>query len=462
MKKMVLMIYAFVAIGVLLVANPVLAAPTKNETQAVAKIMIYGDAGWVYSGSGVVIDAKGDIVTNYHVVAQKIQNPSFTMLICTTINPAEPPGCGLRAEIQNYWAEADLALLRLTEISVKDIGWISIDEYRLRYGSNPSFLTYVKIDKAMIEEEGVVLTDKIHILGYPGVGGSTITYTEGSVSGFERLSTDEGYIPYLVKTDAQINHGNSGGGAFDSENKFVGIPTLKFDNIGYLISVSLVNKFLFSSLGNSYLNSSQSDLPTNAFEGVFGGYVEGTKCPQFSTGVYNSHSCQCNTGFFAVGNSCIPATRYCSIKGGTYSYYIQKCEGIPVKQVKESITSAPAEVEKQCVGGAIPNASGCVCPSGQVWDVVSGTCSGVNNIKPTSPQTVPNPFVSQSTVEKVKYFIGTPKTKGDLMNCLVVGNKTTKTYYLRGNKLIKNMSPKGKYCFDDESLAIKSKYKKVK
>lgn len=52
----------------------------------------------------------------------------------------------------------------------------------------------------------------------PAWGGDTVTFTKGSVSGF--LSA-EGWI----KTDAEINAGNSGGAAINRDGQLVGIPS---------------------------------------------------------------------------------------------------------------------------------------------------------------------------------------------------------------------------------------------
>jgi S1-C subfamily serine protease len=62
--------------------------------------------------------------------------------------------------------------------------------------------------------------DDLFILGFPGSGGTTITVTSGIYSG---MALDWGVEFY--KTDAIINHGNSGGAAFDANWNFIGVPT---------------------------------------------------------------------------------------------------------------------------------------------------------------------------------------------------------------------------------------------
>ncbi len=76
------------------------------------------------------------------------------------------------------------------------------------------------------------------VYGYPANGGQTITLTEGKVSGFDKNH---------YKIDANIDAGNSGGGAFDKDGKFIGIPyvaSVGYSTLGYIIPVSMIQDFL--------------------------------------------------------------------------------------------------------------------------------------------------------------------------------------------------------------------------
>jgi len=64
--------------------------------------------------------------------------------------------------------------------------------------------------------------EKIFVIGYPGSGGLTATTVEGIYSGLDKRWEYEYY-----KTDANINHGNSGGAAFSDDGRFIGVPTAK-------------------------------------------------------------------------------------------------------------------------------------------------------------------------------------------------------------------------------------------
>ena len=73
------------------------------------------------------------------------------------------------------------------------------------------------------DSDAVNVGDLVYLFGYPGSGGDYITYTSGSISGFDD-QTGRG-TPDSFKTDAPINPGNSGGLAIDDRGNQIGIPT---------------------------------------------------------------------------------------------------------------------------------------------------------------------------------------------------------------------------------------------
>jgi S1-C subfamily serine protease len=78
--------------------------------------------------------------------------------------------------------------------------------------------------------------DRITILGYPGIGGNTLTVTDGIVSGFE-LRNGTRYI----KTSAKIDEGNSGGVAILDSGCVVGIPTYvrtQIESLGRILDLN--------------------------------------------------------------------------------------------------------------------------------------------------------------------------------------------------------------------------------
>jgi hypothetical protein len=73
------------------------------------------------------------------------------------------------------------------------------------------------------DSDSVEVGDELNIFGYPGIGGETVTFTKGVVSGFSLDAAIEGRA--WIKTDATIAGGNSGGIAVDEEGVLVAVPT---------------------------------------------------------------------------------------------------------------------------------------------------------------------------------------------------------------------------------------------
>lgn len=99
------------------------------------------------------------------------------------------------------------------------------------------------------DSENVRVGEKVYAIGNPE--GDGISVSEGI------LSVDSEYISMtgadnvteveyrVMRTDAAINHGNSGGALFDSQGKLIGIPSAKnveddVDNMGYALPINQV------------------------------------------------------------------------------------------------------------------------------------------------------------------------------------------------------------------------------
>ncbi len=226
-------------------------AIAEREIQSTVQLITFNDKQrLVESGSGTVIDADGHVLTNYHVIKSALTNKGWTVAVCVTPDAKKLPTCGLfMADLVAYSEPLDLALLALTKVLKDDGQYIDFKQFmeqnRLRLG-------HVKLDRFKDDDEGLALGDQIMILGYPDAGGSSITVTRGIVSGFEQTRLQDMDLPWLVKTDAKINPGNSGGGAFDAHDDFVGLPKAVAGgdgNIGYIVSLPVVNYFLDKVLG---------------------------------------------------------------------------------------------------------------------------------------------------------------------------------------------------------------------
>ena len=178
---------------------------------AVVQIIVDGVASGFseqWSGSGTIISPDGLILTNAHVAVGNRFYQVDRLTIALTIAEDQPPVRAYIAEVVQADANLDIAVLRI----VKDMNGRRIDTSDLG-------LPYVEIGNS----DDLRLGDNITIMGYPGIGGQTITLTSGKVSGF---TSEAGYgNRAFIKTSATIAGGNSGGLATDDANRLVGIPT---------------------------------------------------------------------------------------------------------------------------------------------------------------------------------------------------------------------------------------------
>ncbi len=143
-------------------------------------------------GSGVIIDGRGYIVTNNHVV-NGAQSMTVTLY----------DGTNLKAQLVGTDPADDLAVVKITPpskgLTVATIG----DSSKLTVGQD------------------------VMAIGNPL--GITQTVTHGIISALGRnVSEGQGgaTIPNAIQTDAAINPGNSGGALVDMQGNLIGIPTL--------------------------------------------------------------------------------------------------------------------------------------------------------------------------------------------------------------------------------------------
>ncbi|MGH2506029.1 MAG: S1C family serine protease, partial [Ktedonobacteraceae bacterium] len=143
-------------------------------------------------GSGVIIDGRGYIITNNHVVTN-----------ATSIQVTLADGSTLTAKIVGTDPADDLAVIKVTPPSA-GLSVVSLaDSSQVRVGQ------------------------EVLAIGSPL--GNAETVTSGIVSALSR-TISEGQngptIPDAIQTDAPINPGNSGGALVDLQGNLVGIPTL--------------------------------------------------------------------------------------------------------------------------------------------------------------------------------------------------------------------------------------------
>jgi S1-C subfamily serine protease len=156
-------------------------------------------------GSGTIIDSKGQILTNNHVVggAEKITVTLWN-------------GEMLEGNIVGACSVHDTAIVKVNkpELPAAELG----DSEKLRVGQ------------------------RVYAIGNPfGLPGGP-TVTSGVISATKRtIESQRGLIENLVQTDAAINPGNSGGPLLDLEGKVVAINTAIIpyaQGIGFAIPIN--------------------------------------------------------------------------------------------------------------------------------------------------------------------------------------------------------------------------------
>jgi S1-C subfamily serine protease len=136
-------------------------------------------------GSGVILDSRGFIVTNNHVItgAERIQ----------------------------------ITLYDGTSLAAQLIGTDQLDDLAVVKVSTTAKLTTVTLGDSSKLQVG----QEVLAIGNPL--GITQTVTSGIISALDRAVSS---IPDAIQTDAAINSGNSGGALVNLQGELVGIPTL--------------------------------------------------------------------------------------------------------------------------------------------------------------------------------------------------------------------------------------------
>ena len=142
-------------------------------------------------GSGVIIDKRGSIVTNNHVVAN-----------ARNIEVVLYDGTKLPAQLVGTDPADDLAVLKINPPT-----------------SNLTVATLGDSSKLQVGQDVLAIGNPL---------GITQTVTNGIISALGRNVNEQNgaVIPNAIQTDAPINPGNSGGALVDMQGNLIGIPTL--------------------------------------------------------------------------------------------------------------------------------------------------------------------------------------------------------------------------------------------
>jgi serine protease Do len=178
------------------------AAPDEDDQTATGEPVLERS-----SGSGVIVDPEGYIVTNAHVV-ERATRLEVELSLAATGSPAgtsilKRRGRMVGAQIVAIDQETDVAVLKVEARGLP----------ALTFGDSETL------------KPGQI------VLAFGSPLGLESSVTMGVVSAVARQLTPEDPMIY-VQTDAPINPGNSGGALVDTEGRLVGINTLIYSQSG--------------------------------------------------------------------------------------------------------------------------------------------------------------------------------------------------------------------------------------
>ncbi len=219
--------------------------PYEAVVQIIAMVDVNGSLEEGWSGSGTILTPDGLILTNAHVALSDKYYHVEALKIAMTTSQDNPPQPRYYAEVLQADADLDIAVLRITT----DLDGNAVDAAGLH-------LPYVPLGNS----DELNLGDPITILGYPGIGGETITLTRGEVSGFTSESGRGNRA--FIKTSATIAGGNSGGLAANARGYLIGVPT----QLGYGGDDQYVDcRILADTNRDGVIDENDDCVPTGGF-----------------------------------------------------------------------------------------------------------------------------------------------------------------------------------------------------
>ena len=196
------------------------------------------------SGTGFVISADGEILTNYHVVKG-----------AETLTVTLSDGTQYPATVLGYEEASDVALLKIEATGLPTV--------------------------TLGDSDSLSVGTEVAAIGNP-LGELTYSLTVGYVSAKDRAINTDGTPINMMQIDAAINPGNSGGPLFDMSGNVVGITTAKYsgstsngatiEGIGFAIPINDVKDILDdlrengAVLNRAYIGIRTDDVSDEAVE----------------------------------------------------------------------------------------------------------------------------------------------------------------------------------------------------
>jgi serine protease Do len=180
-------------------------------------VSIVGDQS---TGTGIIFDSRGYILTNYHVVEGN-----------TTIEVRLQDGRHYEAALVGEDEKSDLAVLK-----VEGTGFQAAE-----FGDS---------DALQVGDVAVAIGDPLGVTLHG-------TMTDGIISAINRNVTVDGRVMTLIQTNAALNAGNSGGPLLNSAGQVVGINNMKMislyssvEGLGFAIPMNIAKPLVDEIIQN--------------------------------------------------------------------------------------------------------------------------------------------------------------------------------------------------------------------
>jgi S1-C subfamily serine protease len=176
-------------------------------------------------GTGVILNASGDVLTNWHVINGAPQGVIFLKPLGNA-DIANSTAYGIQIIDQDELS--DLALIRILK--------------------PPADLRPVAVGNISL----IQVAEDIHVIGHPN--GNLWSYTTGVVSqirnGYEWSYSDKSkHQANVLQLQTAISPGNSGGPVVDDQGKLLGLIAMSEEgqNLNYAVAVDAIQQFLVKS-----------------------------------------------------------------------------------------------------------------------------------------------------------------------------------------------------------------------
>lgn len=199
---------------ILLLAPPVAGARDRPPTELSVVQLIAVDEGRggrlipKWSGTGAIISPDGLVLTNCHVAMPREvwDDPQFSydlLIVALAPSPDEPPQPAYVAEVAQYDAKLDLAVVKVSQ---------TLDGRKVEPGDLE--LLALPLGKP----ERLKAGDAIQIFGYTGNRGETVVPVSGAITKLPR-----GREQRWIETDVGVEGGYSGGPMVNEAGELIGV-----------------------------------------------------------------------------------------------------------------------------------------------------------------------------------------------------------------------------------------------